>query len=293
MTTNDQPVDPPVRPRPPILRALGRKEPPAEIDIDGKTYRLERVVKHDSWAATAFYAGDGQQIVCKFNRQKSIGLMPMRWLGWWLGRREAFALRLLSGLAGIPRGMGEVRVAGRPLSYAVAHEFISGRPLRRHDHVSKEVFADFEKLMAEVHRRGMAYVDLHKRENILLGEDGRLYLLDFQVCFFMHNWWPANSLPARIILKLLQGSDRYHLGKHYTHCVLGKHSAGPLGERPGEHVPQRPLLIRVHRFIAQPLRALRRWLLVKLGVRSGRGRVETEYFPEEVVRVNREADRAA
>jgi hypothetical protein len=45
-----------VRPRPPLLRALGRDEPPGEVDIDGQRYRLVRVVKHDSWAATAFYA---------------------------------------------------------------------------------------------------------------------------------------------------------------------------------------------------------------------------------------------
>src|SRR5712691_2007307 len=101
-------IDPSVRPRPPLLRALGRAEPPEQVEIDGKTYRLLRVVKHDSWAATAFYAGADKQIVCKFNRQQRIGPMPMRWLGRWLARREANALRLLAGLPGIPAAVGQV-----------------------------------------------------------------------------------------------------------------------------------------------------------------------------------------
>lgn len=274
MTTSNR-VPALVKPRPPILRALGRHDPPPQIDIDGTTYHLERIVKHDSWAATAFYTCADHKIVCKFNRQQRIGLVPMRWLGRWLGRREAHALRLLAGLPGIPVGLGEVRHAGKPLRHAVAHEFIPGRPLRRKDHVAAPAFAALEELLTEVHRRGMAYVDLHKRENILVGDDGRLYLLDFQICFYMHRWWPANSLPVRLVLKLLQRSDRYHLGKHYAHCSP---------DRSPDHVPFMPWWIRWHRRLARPLRSMRRWLLVKLGVRAGRGRVDTEWFAEEGVR---------
>jgi hypothetical protein len=276
MTTPNPAHEPSVRPRPPLLRALGKNEPPPHIDIDGRSFQLERIVKHDSWAATAFYISNSQKIVCKFNRQQRIGLLPMRWLGRWLGKREAHALRLLAGLPGIPAVLGEVRLAGKRLTHAVAHEFIPGRPLRRIDHVSRRAFTDLETLLGEVHRRGMAYVDLHKRENILVGDDGRLYLLDFQICFCMRSWWPANALPVRLLLKLLQRSDRYHLGKHYAHCIP---------DRSPEHVPLMPWWIRWHRRVARPLRSLRRRLLVKIGVRAGRGRVDTEHFAEEGVRL--------
>jgi hypothetical protein len=292
MATDCTPLDPGVRPRPPVLRALGRAEPPEQVEIDGKQYTLERVVKHDSWAATAFYAGSGLKVVCKFNRQQRIGLMPMRWLGRLLARREANALRRLAGLPGIPAWLGEVRVNDSVLRHAVAHVFVPGRPLSRYDKLPERAFAELEQLLAEVHKRGMAYVDLHKRENILVGEDGRLYLLDFQICYSLPSWWPGNAWPARIILKLLQRSDRYHLGKHYARCVLGK-SYREVDDDAGAHVGKRPWWIRLHRGVAQPFRSCRRWLLVKLGVRAGQGRVETEFFPEEVVRVERDEKSAA
>ncbi len=269
----------PVRPRPPWLRALGRDEPPGQVEIDGETYRLARVVKHDSWAATAFYEGSGRTVVCKFNRRQRVGPIPMRWLGRLLARREAAALGRLAGLPGIPPLRGPVSVAGRALPHAVAHDFIAGRPLARYDRISAEAFDAFRQLLAEVHRRDVAYVDLHKRENILVGDDGRLYLLDFQISFCLKDRWPANSGPMRLILWLLQRSDAYHAAKHIGRCT-----AGACRQR-----PSRPWWIRLHRAVARPFRACRRRLLVALAVRAGRGRVETEHFPEEVVRADREA----
>jgi hypothetical protein len=44
------------------------------------------------------------------------------------------------------------------------------------------------------------------------------------------------------------------------------------------------LSVRAHRLVARPFRELRRRLLVKLGVRSGKGRVETELFAEHALR---------
>jgi hypothetical protein len=278
MDEGSRAANPPVRPRPALLRALGRDEPPASVEIDGLTYRLERVFKHDSWAATALYAGTGRQVVCKFNRRQRIGPIPMGWLGRWLARREARALRKLNGVPGVPPIVGEVRHAGRVMSYAVGHDFIPGRPLGRHDRPGGDYFPRLEALLTEVHRRGLAYVDLHKRENILVGADGRPYLVDFQISYCLPGWWPANALPARLLLWLLQRSDRYHLVKHRLRCSP---------DRTAESAMHRPWWIHLHRCVARPARTLRRWLLVRLGVRAGAGHVETEFFPEEVVRADR------
>ena len=80
-----------VRPRPPLLRALGAGEPPRTVEIDGNTYRWVETFKHDSWAATGLYSGANGAIVCKFNRTQPIFGFPMTWLGRRLARREARA----------------------------------------------------------------------------------------------------------------------------------------------------------------------------------------------------------
>lgn len=273
-----------VRPRPPTLRALGRSEPPPQIEADGQTYRLVRVFKHDSWAATALYEGDAGLVVCKFNRQQAVGQVPLRWLGQRLAGREARALRRLADLPGIPRPLGPISAEGVPLPYAVGHDFVPGHPLGKDERVGDNFFPELLRLLAEVHRRELAYVDLHKRENILVGDDGRPYLVDFQISFYLPSWWPANAWPTRAVLRMLQRSDSYHLQKHVAHCRP---------DQAGDAAAQRPWWIRLHRLVGQPFRACRRWLLVRLGVRAGRGRVETEHFPEEVVRADRSGNRAA
>ena len=45
-----------------------------------------------------------------------------------------------------------------------------------------------------------------------------------------------------------------------------------------------PWWIRAHRLVARPFRELRRRLLVRVGVRTGKGRVETEVFAEHALR---------
>src|SRR6266446_4814554 len=111
------------RPRPALFRALGDAEPPAEVTIAGATYRLVEVLKHDSWAATALYQGRRGRVVCKFNRQQSIGKMPMGWLGRFLARREAWMMRRLDDLPNVPRCPGDVYAGGKLLENAVAHDY--------------------------------------------------------------------------------------------------------------------------------------------------------------------------
>ncbi|HEY1380963.1 MAG TPA: hypothetical protein VGF55_29455 [Gemmataceae bacterium] len=261
------------RPRPPVLRALGAAEPPDAVEVSGEPYRLVRVFKHDSWAATALYAGAARQVVCKFNRVQPVGPVPMHWLGRVLARREAALLRRLAGLPHVPRWAGDVRVNGRVQQHAVAHDFIPGHPLGDRESVGDHFFPALRAALAALHRRGVAYVDLHKRENILVGDDGQPYLIDFQIGLARPAWWPANHEAVEAVLRLAQANDVYHLAKHVARC------------RPDQAAtPELPWSIRLHRLVGRPFRALRRRLLVRAGVRTGRGRVTTEHFPEEAVR---------
>lgn len=268
-----------VAPRPPVLRALGRDEPPFEIQIAGIRLQRQEIFKHDSWAATALYSAPGRQVVCKFNRQQPIGLMPMRWLGWLLARREAAMLRRLADLPLVPRLEGPVCAGGRVLAHAVAHNFVAGHPLGRQERVSDRFFPELERLLAELHRRHMAYVDLHKRENILVGDDGRPYLIDFQISIGLPQRWPVVRAALGWVLRLLQGCDEYHLLKHF---LASRPDQCPVAR--ADLAARRPWSISLHRLLGRPVRFLRRKLLVLVGVRARGGRAETECFPELALR---------
>jgi hypothetical protein len=273
----------PSRPRPALFRALGRAEPPVRVEIDGERYELDHVYKHDSWAATARYRGASGMVVCKLNRIQPILGLPMRWLGKRLARREAAFLRRLDGLAGVPAGCGTIRVEGRLQEHAVAHAYVPGEPLRSRHKLNDHFFTSLRALLAAVHFRGIAYVDLHKRENILVGQDGAPHLIDFQVCFGVWSKRWANTVLGRQLLKALQDADWYHLAKHVT-----RHRPDQAGLILSLQAA-RPWWIQAHRVVAVPLRQMRRRLLAWLGVRQHGGRAETETFPEEAVRQARQA----
>ena len=269
-----------IRPRPVLFRALGKDEPPGEIAVDGQNYRRVTLFKHDSWAATALYQSPQRSIVCKFNRRQGIGFLPMTWLGRLLAGREKRILNLLAGAPSVPGVLGSVVAGGRCLDNAVAHVYIPGHPLRAGEKVNDDFFPRLRNLLEQMHDRGIAYVDLHKRENIIVGDDGRPYLIDFQISAA----WPEPHQPGlgflcRFLLSILKRCDDYHLAKHIRSCRPDQAT-----EVAWACKQTRPWWIRLHRLVAVPFRSLRRRLLVALGIRKGNGRANSEHFPEDAVR---------
>lgn len=268
-----------VRPRPPILRALGRDDPPVTVVVDGCTYTRVDILKHDSWAATAIYAGDGPQLLCKFNRTQPAVGVNLRWLGRRLGERERRFLARLASIPNVPRAAGPVVVDGRVWPNAMARHFLPGRPLLSGERVSDRFFPELLGVLRAMHSLGIAYVDLHKRENILVGEDGRPFLIDFQISFDSHHprvrWLPG----AELVFDYLASSDLYHLRKHIT-----RHRPDQMAELFPDQSAEPPWWIRAHRTVAVPFRSLRRRLLRKARVRGESGMASTEHFPEDVLR---------
>lgn len=271
------------RPRPAMLRALGSADPPETVEVGGQVYARREIFKHDSWAATATYSNGQRLIVCKFNRTQPVGWFATDWLGKRLAARERAALELLADVANVPDSLGDVRENGRVLPTAVAREYIAGHPLKKGEAVQPFFFPMLEWTLDTMHGRGLAYVDLHKRENIIVGDDGKPYLIDFQIGFYAKarrvGHWPG---VGRLFVFLCQ-SDRYHLQKH----VL-KHD--PMRAAGARQIldEQRPWWIRLHRLAAVPLREARRRLLKTIGVRRGAGRVESELFVEDGLRTAHE-----
>lgn len=264
-----------VKPRPALFRALGHAEPPAVVEIDGEPFHRLEVLKHDSWAASGIYASATRKAFCKFNRQQRVACVPMRWLGRLLAAREQGFHARLHDVEGIPASLGPVREAGRVLPHAVARAFIAGHALHEGEWVADDFFPRFRRLLAEVHARGVAHVDLHKRENVLVDDRGRPHLIDFQISFSLPRRPGLTTALFGWLLTILQRSDDYHLLKHEL-----KHRPD-LAHLRGANLDQaRPWWIRAHRMVAVPFRTLRRGLLVRLGIRSASGHAYSEAFPE-------------
>lgn len=278
------------KPRPSLFRALGRHEPPAVIALEtpsGPRFALRDVLKHDSWAATAVYVsqtpGDTRKVIAKFNRQQAIIILPMGWLGRRLARRETRYLTILADVPNVPRDCGPVydatRVSPMPLEHCAAHWYIEGHPLRRDEPVNDQFFVKLEATLKAVHAHDIAYIDLHKRENIIVAEDGSPVLIDFQICQSLPRGFMRHVFPIPQIIRTFQQMDDYHILKH------------TLRLRPDLVPPERrdlnkarPAFVRFCRAVGDPLRWTRRRILTLAGVRGKSGSVLTEAAPEDAFR---------
>lgn len=213
--------------------------------LGGAKWTRTDLIKHDFFAATAFYRNEaGNKAVLKIGRAIAFWGFPMKWLGRWLRDREVRFYAKLQDLPNIPRLLGE------PTETSFLHSFVEGRPLDRKLPTPDGFFRQLTELFAEVHKRGVAYVDTNKPQNILLGDDGRPYLIDFQISWDRGPGW---------LLRRLQREDRYHILKHRRRM------------RPDEMTPEelaqaskKSAWVKVHRFITWPYFRIRRALFRKL-----------------------------
>ncbi len=263
-----------LRRRPSIFRALGGNEPPAEVEAGGRMWKLSEIFKHDSWAATALYGTDQEAIVVKFNRHHPIYGFPMGWLA----ARETRAYTLLAGLTGIPESCGEVLVRGHRWSNAFAHHYIPGHPLAKGERPGPGFFDELEALLHDMHARGLAYMDLNKRENVIVSDDGSPVLVDFQIHIGTGKRY--QKAPALgWLIRQLQAGDLYHFNKLKLYHTISPEAAARLP------IPWPSKLWRV--IYVHPVQWLRRRLLVALKVRTGEGLALSELEPEKAVRLAR------
>ncbi len=245
-------MDPTPTPTPPRLRhpwlyALPGAALPATVTCDGAVYELVETFKHDFFAATGLYRGPAGLAVLKVGRINPAFSVPLDWIGRVLAGREVHHYRVAEGLPGVPRLIGRVGPTG------LLHAFVPGHPLGRREAVSDTFFDELRGLLDALHARDMAYVDLNKRQNILVGDDGRPYLIDFQISLHVpRRGWRGARL-AQWVLRRFQDADTYHLLKH-------KRRLRPdlLTEVERERVERIGFWIRLHRLVARPLTALRR-----------------------------------
>ena len=248
------------KPKPAFLKALGKKPLPQEIEAGGVIYRHIETFKNDFFAVTSLYEGPAGKVVLKVQRQAPMFLIPMQWAGRILAVRERSSLERLQGLPGIPKLIGTWSGTG------LIREYIEGHTLADAPHVDDDYHPRLRELIDAIHAREMAYVDLEKPGNVLVGSDGRPYLFDFQIAWYWPRRWGGRLWPMRALLRKLQSGDRYHLIK------LQRRS------RPDQLSPEvlkasynKPWFVRLHSTLTRPLTRLRRRILRRIDPERGPG----------------------
>ena len=100
-----------------------------------------------------------------------------RFLVW----RESKAYSRLRGLKGVPVYYGSID------GLALILEEIPGKDiegLENEKKLPKEFFEELRVLVEHIHRRVVAHCDLKRAPNILLGEDGKPYRVDWSAAIF-------------------------------------------------------------------------------------------------------------
>jgi len=158
------------------------------------------VIKRGPWGkADIFHIGheSGEAILKDYSARSA----PVRWFGRRQLRRERRALARLQGLRGVPADLGEVAPCG------LLMEAMHGEPITRWRRRPPEQIAPLVErlgaLVDSIHARGVAHLDLRKRDNILVDASGWPSVIDFNasVCF------DPGSIGARLFFPLLRRVD--------------------------------------------------------------------------------------
>ncbi len=231
------------------FKALGRDALPDDIKISGRRYELVKAYKHQFITAVGLYRRNEDRVVCKFHRNVSFAGIPLDWLGNFLASYERENLRRCQGISGVPR-LRETNMAS-----ALAHDYVPGHPLHGDADLTDTYFGRLFVLLEKIHDRDMAYVDLEKQENILVGDDGQPHLIDFQIALRLPDFFLKYAPLARWLLQRSQRSDYYHAMKH-----LRRYRPDLLTPEEIEESRCKPLTVRIVNTLTSPIKKLRRSL---------------------------------
>jgi len=229
--------------------------------LEGREYRVLEVLKEDRYARSSLLEEDGgRRLVLKESVMRLPPGVRVPPLAAVLAGHEADLFRRLEGVRGVPR------LVSRPRPDAFLREYVEGETVRGTPGLPHGFFTALEEVLAAVHARGVAYVDLAKEENVLVGTDGRAWLIDFQISV-------AREGPLRPFVSMLQKEDLYHLSK-----MRLQRAPGEATETDRRRVAQRGRLGRLHRATVKKAyniltrHLVKRWSGAGEGRRGGGGR---------------------
>lgn len=179
-------------------------DPSRPFDRKAMSRATVRVLSRGRWANAVLYLVEipgGTWAVKDFMPRN---FLVRHTIGRILIRRETKALRRLRGMAGVPQD------AFRLDACALAYRFVRGCTLQKAqlDANAGEFFRALEGLLDQVHKvGGLVHLDARNSRNILVNEQGRPVLIDFQ------SHLGTRLLPGRLRLWI----ERFDMAAVYKH----------------------------------------------------------------------------
>ncbi|MFC1840256.1 hypothetical protein ACFL1N_11790, partial [Thermodesulfobacteriota bacterium] len=126
------------------------------------------------------------------------GFLYRNIIGRFLIWREAKAYRKLKGLKGVPVFYGSIG------GITLIVEEIEGTDIEKMEVVSSlgdNFYRELKNLIKEIHKRGLAHCDLKRAPNIMLGNDGKPYIVDWASAISEREFrfFPMNVIYKRFI----------------------------------------------------------------------------------------------
>jgi len=98
----------------------------------------------------------------------------LKWYSAWILAREMRHYALLEGLPGVPRFLGRVD------SSRFLLEHVEARPIHRglDREILHSALDNLETVIGDLHARGFAHLDLRHKGNVLVGDGGKVWVID-------------------------------------------------------------------------------------------------------------------
>ena len=151
---------------------------------------------------------NGHTAIVKDFRQN--GFIYRNIIGRFLIWREAKAYRRLKGLKGVPDFYGSIG------GIVLVVEEIGGTDIEKLEVISSlsdTFYQELKNLIKEIHKRGLAHCDLKRAPNIMLGNDGKPYIVDWASAISKREFrfFPMNLIYERFIIDDLNAVTKLKL----------------------------------------------------------------------------------
>lgn len=137
-------------------------------------------IKQGKWCNANLYRVEGAGRILVVKEFHSRHPLVRATVGRLLIGREAKALCRLAGLPGVPGGAQRLGPAALCVEY-VAGSTLSER-YRQGNRVPTSFFEELERRLECMHQKGFAHLDMRNLGNMICGDDGQPWFIDFQAC---------------------------------------------------------------------------------------------------------------